>query len=65
MLTREGTSFTRIIDGQRRALAEDAIARGETAGRVAARLGFSDRRAFTRAFKRWTGRTPSDAASDS
>jgi len=26
---------------------------------ISARLGFSDRRAFTAAFKRWEGETPS------
>jgi AraC-like DNA-binding protein len=56
----EGTTFERIADGLRQRLAarylrEDRLSAKETAYR----LGFADPAAFSRAFKRWTGRSPS------
>jgi AraC-like DNA-binding protein len=55
----EGTSFERIRDELRRELALRSLTRDEiSAGQLAAGLGFSDRSAFERAFKRWTGVGP-------
>ena len=59
-LKAEGVTFEAILDGLRRRLAsrmlrEDGLSVKETAYR----LGFSDPAAFSRAFKRWTGSSPS------
>jgi AraC-like DNA-binding protein len=35
-----------------------------TVEQVAARLGYADAASFTRAYKRWTGRTPGAVARD-
>jgi AraC-like DNA-binding protein len=58
-LKAEGTTFERVLDDLRRKMAlhylrEKKLSVGETAYLV----GFSDRAAFTRAFKRWTGSSP-------
>lgn len=59
-LTDAGTRFGTVQAQARRQLAErylaDATLDIET---ISERLGFSDRRSFTRAFTRWTGETPS------
>jgi AraC-like DNA-binding protein len=58
-LAREGTSFTSLLDAARR---RDALrlldASGMGAAKVAERLGYVDPANFTRAFRRWTGDTP-------
>ena len=59
-LKAEGFTFEEILDALRRRLAlrmlrEDRLSVKETAYR----LGFSDPAAFSRAFKRWTGSSPS------
>src|ERR1044072_9019613 len=58
-LKAEGTTFEKILDGVRRRIAlrlirEEALPVKEAAWR----LGFSDAAAFSRAFKRWTGKSP-------
>lgn len=60
-LEAEGTRFSHVVDEVRRSLsvrylAEDRLGVEE----VAVLVGFSDARAFRRAFQRWTGRTPAD-----
>jgi AraC-like DNA-binding protein len=58
-LRAEGTTFEALLDGVRRRLASSLL-RDEriSVKEVAYRLGFADPAAFSRAFKRWTGRSP-------
>lgn len=58
-LKAEGVTYEEVLDGLRRRLAlrllrEEGLSVKETAWR----LGFSDPAAFSRAFKRWTGSSP-------
>jgi AraC-like DNA-binding protein len=58
-LEAEGESFSEIVDGVRERLARRWLADpGRTISEVAYGLGFSDLAAFSRAFKRWTGKPP-------
>ena len=60
LLRAEETSMTQIREDILRDAAIASLARGEeSVDALAARLGFSDGRAFRRAFHRWTGSTPS------
>jgi AraC-like DNA-binding protein len=56
-----GTSVRRLHDDERRALALHHIQNRRTSlTEIAFLLGFSDQSAFTRAFTRWTARSPSE-----
>jgi len=57
-LRNSGTSFESLVDGVKRDLAKDMLAKGRMVRETGAALGFADQSAFTRAFKRWTGATP-------
>ena len=58
-LRSEGVSYREILDGTRRSLAHQFIREKEySLSEIAYLLGFSDQGNFTRAFKRWTGSTP-------
>ncbi|MEL6337736.1 MAG: helix-turn-helix domain-containing protein, partial [Pseudomonadota bacterium] len=58
---RAGTSLQDMIEEARRANAEAFLSDPTiTIETVATMLGYSDDRAFRRAFKRWTGTSPSD-----
>lgn len=58
-LRAEGTSYQAVLDDVRRELARDLLAsRGKSSKEVSTALGFSDPRAFARAFRRWTGHSP-------
>jgi len=60
-LREEGTSVTAIRDDVLRTAALESLSQGgETVAALAARLGFSEPSAFTRAFRRWTGASPTD-----
>ncbi len=60
-LTDEGTSHKEVLDALRRELAMHHLEAGELAiGEVAFLLGFSQASAFHRAFRRWTGKTPTE-----
>jgi AraC-like DNA-binding protein len=61
----ESTTYSDIVDGLRRELAERHLAgTGPTVSEVAFLLGFSDVRAFGRAFRRWTGLSPTEFRSN-
>jgi len=58
-LKAEGTTFEAVLDGVRHRLAVDYVAAGKVSiNETAYLVGFSDPAAFSRAFKRWTGRSP-------
>lgn len=58
-LQEEDTSVSAIRDEVLRTAAVDSVSRGgETIAALANRLGFSEPSAFTRAFRRWTGASP-------
>ncbi|MGI1661770.1 helix-turn-helix domain-containing protein [Palleronia sp. KMU-117] len=60
-LSEEGTDFSTLLNGVRRSRALTLGAEGSlTIGEVAAALGYSNPPAFTRAFRRWTDRSPRD-----
>jgi len=58
-LREENTNYKELLDSTRRSLAIDYVQDGEYAlGYVAFLLGFSDQSNFSRAFRRWTGKSP-------
>ncbi len=57
-LTDEQTSFRDIVSEVRLSDAKALLQRGHSVSQVAESLDYSDIRAFNRAFKRWTGKTP-------
>ncbi len=58
-LREDGTSYQEVLDAVRGELARRYLAdEGRGIDEVAHRLGYSDASAFTKAFRRWTGRTP-------
>ncbi|MFT3925009.1 MAG: AraC family transcriptional regulator [Myxococcales bacterium] len=57
----EGTTLSELLEDTRKVRAMELLARSElAAGEIAFLLRFSDPAAFYRAFKRWTGMTPSE-----
>ncbi len=55
------TSYLKLVDETRRDLALRHIAdRDKSVSEITFLLGFSGQSAFTRAFRRWTGRTPTE-----
>ncbi|HEX8449453.1 MAG TPA: AraC family transcriptional regulator [Allosphingosinicella sp.] len=59
-LKAEGITYEQLLDGVRRRLALRFLSEGLSVKAAAYRLGFSDPAAFSRAFKRWTGSSPSE-----
>jgi len=60
-LAAAGTTFSGLLDSSRHSIAVQLL--GNTtipAGQVATRLGYANTSAFTRAFRRWNGVTPSE-----
>lgn len=58
-LLAEGQSFRAVIDAARREVALSELGRGaSTVTDLAFLLGFSEHSAFSRAFRRWTGKSP-------
>jgi len=59
-LSDEGVSLLRLKDAGRRELAQQLLNnRQHTVAEIASRVGFGDSTTFSRAFKRWTGQSPS------
>jgi AraC-like DNA-binding protein len=59
ILADEGTSFTSLVDDERRQRAQRLLSiPNVTLEDVAGRLGYSSLSNFVRAFHRWTGQTP-------
>jgi len=59
-LADEHTSFSNVVDEARRDLAMEMLDDDATLEHVATAVGFADTSVLVRAFKRWTGRTPSE-----
>jgi AraC-like DNA-binding protein len=57
----EGTTFEVVLDAVRRARAIELLSHDKTVSEVAALVGYSEAAAFSRAFKRWTGKAPAMA----
>jgi AraC-like DNA-binding protein len=58
-LKAEGVSYRQLLDQTRRELAQQLLEEDRYAlSQIAYLLGFSDQANFSRAFKRWTGRSP-------
>ena len=58
-LKAEGVTYEQVLDELRTRLARRYIREGMSVKEAAYRLGFSEPAAFSRAFKRWTGSSPS------
>lgn len=59
-LEKEGYSFRELLEKAKREMAEELLLRPELSlTDICHLLGFSDQSNFTKAFKRWTGKTPS------
>src|SRR5262249_49325856 len=55
-----GTSFAALLDHVRQERSLELVKDpGVTVASIAAQVGFTDSRAFVRAFRRWTGESPS------
>ena len=59
-LAEGGLTPARLVEELRQQLANEYLAEAFPLGRITYLLGYSDVSAFTRAFRRWTGRTPSE-----
>lgn len=58
-LAGQGLSLRALVDGLRRRVALQQVAGGEALAEISYLLGFADTRSFFRAFRRWTGQSPS------
>ncbi len=64
-LQKEGTSFKQLLTDVRRELAQQYIQdRSKTLTEISFLLGFSEVSSFSRAYKGWTGKPPSEARRD-
>ena len=60
-LRSEGTNYQAVLDATRRDMALQYLRDGRhSLAEIAFLVGFSDQANFTRAFRRWTGKTPRD-----
>jgi AraC-like DNA-binding protein len=53
-----GTTFREVLDETRQNLAEEYIRQNLPIYEIAYLIGFSDTANFSRAFKKWTGKSP-------
>ncbi len=61
-LREEGTSYDIVLDNLRRRMAEHYLSAGKASvSEVAYLIGFSEPGAFSKAYRRWTGKSPSEA----
>lgn len=60
-LDQEGETFRGVVDALRRERADELLGTGMTIKEVGAALGFSEASAFSRAYKRWTGKAPTSS----
>lgn len=58
-LAAEGTSYRALLDEIRKTLAAEMLDSGLTVEETGRRLGYSETPAFTRAYNRWNGHSPS------
>jgi AraC-like DNA-binding protein len=63
-LEQEGSSLRALVDDVRRERADELLAAGAAVKEIAFELGFSEPSAFSRAYKRWTGRPPKIKSED-
>jgi AraC-like DNA-binding protein len=62
-LAAEGTSFKELLNDARISLARSYVAEGRlSVTEIAFLLGFADTSTFSRAFRRWTGKSPREYA---
>lgn len=60
-LASEGTSYTELLEAERRARAEHLLKNtARSVKEIAAALGYADTAAFSHAYTRWTGKSPSE-----
>jgi AraC-like DNA-binding protein len=57
-LAAEGTSFRRVVEEVRTALADEMLQQRMSVDEVAERLGYAEASSFVHAFKRWKGVSP-------
>jgi AraC-like DNA-binding protein len=62
-LEKHGSTLRGIVDELRRERADALLDAGSSVKEIAFQLGFSEPSAFSRAYKRWTGKAPKDNAS--
>jgi len=63
-LSAEGTSYSELLDRERRERAEQLLAGTRAVKEIASLLGFADAAAFSHAFTRWTGKSPTQWRAD-
>lgn len=64
-LAEEGTSFQRVLDGLRHALADRYLSDSNLSqSEIAFLLGYSSLSSFSTAYRRWSGRSPGDMRRD-
>jgi AraC-like DNA-binding protein len=60
-LAEDGTTYQQVLDTLREKLAKEYFSRGgSSVTQIALKLSYTDSSNFAKAFKRWTGMSPSD-----
>ena len=63
-LKQEGTTFRDLVESLRLELSLQCFKNGNSVDEISFLLGYSDASAFCHAFRRWTGKTPTDYRSE-